>query len=275
MKLYKENAMTYQEIYQRNIGLFTQEEQDKLQNAKVAIAGVGGVGSYQAVALARIGIGELSIMDPGVFDPPDMNRQYGAMASTMDMNKATATEQILKDISPHLKITTFTSAAKNKDEVREFIKDADIVIDAIDYAGFDYKQMLHECSREAGLYVLSGPIPAYGASMQIFSPTGMPIEEFYQAPKDRTKWAKYRLPVSVIAPKDIIPDVWLDFENEKIGYLSTNGASAQLAGSLLGMEIALILTGKRKQEELILVPNMVFIDLLRQEYRKFNPLEMI
>ncbi|MEA1892687.1 MAG: ThiF family adenylyltransferase [Campylobacterota bacterium] len=266
--------MTYEEIYQRNIGLFTQEEQDKLRNAKVAVAGVGGVGSYQAVALARLGIGELSIMDPGVFDPPDMNRQYGAMASTMDINKASATEKILKDISPHLKITTFTSAAKNRDELNEFIKDADIVIDAIDYAGFDYKQMLHECSREAGLYVLSGPIPAYGASMQIFSPTGMSIEDFYGAPKDREKWAKYRLPISVIAPKDVIPDVWLDFEHEKISYLSTNGASAQLAGSLLGMEIALIITGKRKEEELTLVPDMVFVDLLRQEYRKFNPLEI-
>lgn len=35
--------MTYQEIYQRNIGLFTQEEQDRLKNTKVAIAGVGGL----------------------------------------------------------------------------------------------------------------------------------------------------------------------------------------------------------------------------------------
>jgi len=267
--------MEYDEIYQRNIGLFSKEEQNKLHNAKVCIAGVGGVGSYQAVALARLGVGEISIMDPGVFDPPDMNRQYGAMLSTMDMNKALATEKILKDISPHLKITTYTKAAQTYEDVEEFIDGADIVVDAIDYAGFDYKQMLHQCSRDAGLYVLSAPIPAFGASMQIFSPKGMPIEEFYQAPKDKKEWAKYRLPISVIAPKDIIPEVLLDFENQKIDYLSTNGASAQLAGALLGMEIALMITGKRKKDDLIVVPDMVFVDLLTREYRVFNPLKMI
>ena len=64
----------YDEIYKRNICLFTLEEQQKLGKSVVSIAGVGGVGSYQAVALARQGIGELRIMDPGVFDEPDLNR---------------------------------------------------------------------------------------------------------------------------------------------------------------------------------------------------------
>ena len=266
--------MTYEEIYQRNIGLFTQEQQELMRGAKVCIAGVGGVGSYQAVALARLGIGELSIMDPGIFDPPDMNRQYGAMESTIGMNKAIATEKLLKDISPHLKINTYTKAAQSYDEVNEFIKDADIVVDAIDYAGFDYKQMLHQCSRDAGLYVLSAPIPAFGASLQIFSPSGMTIEEFYQAPKERDKWAEFKLPLTRIAPEDVIPDVLFDFEKQKIDYLSTNGASAQLAGALLGMEASFIITKKRKDEDLIVVPDMVFVDLLSREYRKFNPLRI-
>lgn len=263
--------MNYDEIYQRNIGLFTKTEQKKLQMAKVAIAGVGGVGSYQAVALARLGVGELSIMDPGVFDEPDMNRQYGALNSTIGINKATATAPILQDINPLLKINVRTEAAETTAEVDEFIAGATLVIDAIDYAGFRPKQLFHERARKQGMYILSGPIPGFGASLQIFSPQGMTVEEFYGAPEDPKLWDNFRIPITKIAPPDAIPQVLFDFEHEKIGYLSSNGASAQLVGGLLGMEAALMITGKRAEKNLITVPDMVYIDLLQRNFVRYNP----
>jgi len=265
--------MNYNQIYQRNIGLFTEEEQNKLKNAKVAVAGVGGVGSYQAVALARLGIGELSIMDPGVFDEPDMNRQYGAMRSTIGKNKAEATAPILRDISPYLKVNVYTAAADTADDVDAFIADAALVIDAIDYAGFWHKQLLHERARSQGLYILSGPIPGFGATMQIFSPTGMTVETFYGAPENKETWGDFRIPITKIAPPDAIPQILYDFEQAKISYLSTNGASAQLVGGLLGMEAAFMITGKRTEKELITVPEMVYIDLMQRKFTVYNPLK--
>jgi molybdopterin/thiamine biosynthesis adenylyltransferase len=263
--------MNYQDMFQRNIGLFTQTEQDRLQKSKVAIAGVGGVGSYQAVALARFGVGELSIMDPGIFDPPDMNRQYGAMSSTMDQNKAEATAKLLKDINPLLKINVFTESARSESDVDAFIEGADLVIDAIDYAVFYYKYLLHKQARQAGKYILSGPIPGFGATLQIFSPTGMTIETFYMAPEDKTLWDQFKLPLSVTAPQEAIPEALHQFVNGELPYLSTNAASAQLAGALLGMEAALMISGKRLASELIVVPDIVYLDLLTREYRVFNP----
>lgn len=65
--------MDYQLCYQRNIGIFNQDQQNLLKNAKVVVAGVGGVGGIEAATLAQMGIGELVIFDPGVFDEPDMN----------------------------------------------------------------------------------------------------------------------------------------------------------------------------------------------------------
>ncbi len=267
--------MNYDEIYQRNLGLFTKDEQNRLKNAKVAVAGVGGVGSYQAVALARLGVGELSIMDPGIFDEPDMNRQYGALSSTIGINKAEATAPILMDINPGLKLNIRTEAADTVAQVDEFIAGAALVIDAIDYAGFRPKQLLHERARKQGMYILSGPIPGFGASLQIFSPTGMTVEEYYGAPENRGEWDSFRIPITRIAPPDAIPQVLYDFEHEKIAYLSSNGASAQLVGGLLGMEAALMITGKRSEKDLITVPEMVYIDLMQREFTVYNPLELV
>ena len=261
----------YSDIYKRNIGLFSTDDQQKLRDAVVAIAGVGGVGSYQAVALARQGIGELRIMDPGVFDEPDLNRQYGALVSTLGENKATATTRILKDINPYLKIKTYTEAAKNKAEIEEFIDGAALVIDAIDYAGFGHKQMLHACARARGQYILSSPIPGFGATLMVFSPTGMTMEEYYDAPADPALYKDYILSMDKLMPTEIIPAVYRDFEQGRIGYLSTNGASAQLSGALAGLEAALMITGKRKETELVVVPDIIYVDLLRRSYSTFNP----
>lgn len=261
----------YDKIYIRNIGLFTEAEQRRLKNAVVAVAGVGGVGSYQAVALARQGIGELRIMDPGTFDEPDLNRQYGAMISTLGENKAAATAKILKDINPHMKVKTYTRAAETVGEIEEFIKGADIVIDAIDYAGFNHKQLLHERARAGGQYVVSSPIPGFGASLMIFSPSGMTMEDYYGAPADPALYKNFKLSMEKIMPADKITQFYRDFEAGRIGYLSTNGASAQLSGAITGLEIALIITGKRKKEDLVVVPDVIYVDLFSRNYSVFNP----
>jgi len=261
----------YEEIYSRNIGLFTIEEQQRLRKAVVAVAGVGGVGGYQAVSMARQGIGELRIMDPGVFDEPDLNRQYGAMMSTLGENKALATEKMLRDINPFAKIKTYTKAAESRGEIEEFIKGADIVIDAIDYAGFGYKQMLHACARENDQYVLSSPIPGFGATLLIFAPDGMTMEEFYRAPYDPALYNDFRLAMGLMMPHDIFPPVYRDFEEGRVGYLATNGAAAQLSGAITGMEAAFIITGRRKKEEIIAVPEIVYVDLFNRKYSVFNP----
>jgi len=261
----------YDELYTRNIGLFTPEEQQKLRESVVSIAGVGGVGSYQAVALARQGIGELRIMDPGVFDEPDLNRQYGALMSTIGENKATATTRILKDINPYLTIKTYTKAAESREEIEEFIQGAALVIDAIDYAGFGHKQLLHVCARANGQYILSSPIPGFGATLMVFAPDGMTMEEYYNAPADPALYQNFILSMDTLMPTELIPPVYRDFEQGRIGYVSTNGASAQLSGALAGLEAALMITGKRKKADLVVIPEIIYVDLLNRSYSTYNP----
>jgi molybdopterin/thiamine biosynthesis adenylyltransferase len=260
-------TIPYEDIYLRNIGLLTKEQQQTIRNAKIAVAGVGGVGSYQAVSVVRFGIGALAIMDPGIFDEPDMNRQYGALVSTIGRNKAEVTGEMLRDMNPHLQVDVFTHGAASREEVEAFIEGADMVIDAIDYGGFHFKQMLHACARERGLFVLTGPIPGFGGTLQVFDPAGMTIEEFYGAPADPGQWPDFPIPMDRLAPADVIPEALNEFYRGERPYLSTNAASAQLVGGLVGMEAIMLLTGLRTQAKRITVPDYVYVDMLRQEYR--------
>lgn len=72
----RSQMIQYDEIYIRNIGLFTVEEQQKLRDSVVAIAGVGGVGSYQAVALARCAQSSPLFWIRSLREPPQAVRRY-------------------------------------------------------------------------------------------------------------------------------------------------------------------------------------------------------
>ncbi len=256
--------MDYFELYQRNIGSFSKEDQNKLKKSSVFIAGVGGVGGVQAVTLARMGVGTIIIMDPGVFDEPDMNRQYGAMKNTLGINKAKVTGDLLKDIAPLSKVTVYEELL-SKEQLHSLVAQCDLIIDAIDLADFKYKTLLAQCARETKKWILTSPIPDFGAILMTFSPDGMTFEEFTNCkaypPMVKHKIEKYQQNIEDI---DEIP-----FLSSK----SSIASSAMLSASILTTEVALILTGRREIENRIIVPDVLYIDLLERDIKIFNPLK--
>ncbi len=105
---------------------------DKLIQSHVLIVGLGGVGSYAAEAIARSGIGKMTIIDGDSVDPTNRNRQLQALSSTHGMNKAELMGERIKLISPETKVDVI-SQFKNPDDMKEFMKQKfSYVIDAID-----------------------------------------------------------------------------------------------------------------------------------------------
>lgn len=104
----------------------------RLQKAHVVVAGLGGVGSWVAEALARSGIGKLSLIDMDHVALSNLNRQVHALHSTLGMAKIEAMAQRLRDISPAIELAlhdTFLSL----DNLEQCIPgDCDGVADAID-----------------------------------------------------------------------------------------------------------------------------------------------
>ena len=262
--------MDYWQVYQRNIGLFSREQQQKLRDAKVFVAGVGGVGGIEAATLARFGVGELVVMDPGVFDEPDMNRQFAAMASTIGENKARATARILKDINPFLKVAALEYAPQGDAELAAQMAGSALVIDAIDYAWFDYKARFARVARSLNLLNVTAPIPGFGTLMVIFDPEGMTLEEFYGAPADPAEWPAYRIPMDRIQGAERYGDIVGRYRDGGSAYISTCAGAGALNGGLVATEIALIITGLRTREEIVFAPRVTYVDMLRRVFEVYT-----
>lgn len=87
--------------FERTERLIGKEAQQKLQSARVAVFGLGGVGGHAAEALMRAGIGQLLLVDGDAVDITNLNRQLFALHSTVGLPKAVAALQRARDINPH------------------------------------------------------------------------------------------------------------------------------------------------------------------------------
>lgn len=102
----------------------------KLKNAKIGIAGLGGLGSNIAVSLARIGIGSLVLVDFDVVEFSNLNRQY-YFIKHIGMNKTDALKEVILNINPYISLETKTTKIAEGNIV-ELFKDVDILVEALD-----------------------------------------------------------------------------------------------------------------------------------------------
>ncbi|MBQ7037418.1 MAG: tRNA threonylcarbamoyladenosine dehydratase [Clostridia bacterium] len=105
---------------------------EKLKNGHVLIFGVGGVGSYAAEAIARSGVGEITLVDFDTVSPSNINRQIPALQSTVGKKKAEVMRDRIMDINPACKVS-FIDAFCTPDNVERLIPmECSYVIDAVD-----------------------------------------------------------------------------------------------------------------------------------------------
>jgi hypothetical protein len=115
------------EIFSRNTLFWGEANQRNLQSKHVAVFGLGGVGGFCAEALARAGIGALTIVDFDKVSASNINRQLVALHSTVGQSKAKLFEARLKDINPQIKLNIVDDFYTDED-----IENIDFAADAID-----------------------------------------------------------------------------------------------------------------------------------------------
>ncbi|MDF1589133.1 MAG: tRNA threonylcarbamoyladenosine dehydratase [Gammaproteobacteria bacterium] len=104
----------------------------RLQNSHVFLAGIGGVGSFTAEALARMGVGQMTLVDHDVVSGSNTNRQLVALNSTVGMSKAEVMAERIRDINPDCHITIIKEFL-TPDTIPDLLDHPyDAVIDAID-----------------------------------------------------------------------------------------------------------------------------------------------
>ena len=105
---------------------------EKLQSAHVAVFGIGGVGSYTVEALARAGVGSLTLVDNDTVGLSNINRQLCALHSTLGKYKAEAMAGRVRDINPDCQARAITELYTEADKARFLDVRYDYIADCID-----------------------------------------------------------------------------------------------------------------------------------------------
>ncbi|MBD3612110.1 MAG: tRNA threonylcarbamoyladenosine dehydratase [Hydrogenovibrio crunogenus] len=157
-------------LFERSLLVFEEQGIKQLQNSHVLVAGVGGVGGFVIEALARAGVGKMTIVDHDSVSPSNLNRQIIALESTLGQNKAEVMKQRIYDINPACEVVTIQSFLKPDDMNELLADDFNYVVDAID--SLNCKVALVATAYQRGLKVVS----SMGAGRRI-DPSKILIED--------------------------------------------------------------------------------------------------
>lgn len=112
--------------------LIKEEGVQKLQKSKVAVFGIGGVGSFVVEGLARVGVGNFVLIDNDTVSLTNLNRQLIATHKTIGKFKVEVARERILDINPNAKVEIFKEFFMPDTETKIITKDLDYVIDCVD-----------------------------------------------------------------------------------------------------------------------------------------------
>ncbi|MTW10885.1 ThiF family adenylyltransferase [Pseudoduganella eburnea] len=168
----------YAQAFSRNIGWVTEQEQQVLRHRCAAIAGAGGVGGVHLLTLARMGVGAFNLADFDTFDVPNFNRQAGAFVSTLGQPKVEVMARMARDINPEVKIRVFPQGV-NQGNLREFLQDADVYVDGLDFFAFEARRQTYAMCEEMGVPATCAAPLGMGVAALNFVPGGMSFEDYF------------------------------------------------------------------------------------------------
>ena len=234
----------YASAYSRNIGWVTLAEQHRLRGARIAIAGLGGVGGAHLLTLARLGLSHFNIADFDEFSVHNINRQAGAFVSTFDQPKLDTLARMALDINPEIQLGLFAQGV-TPDNVDEFLKDVDVYVDGLDFFALPARRMVFAKCREKGIPALTAAPLGMGVAFLYFSPTGMSFEDYFKveghAPQEQYARFIAGLSPAMLNRDYLVAPAAVNFQ-EKRG--PSTIMACDLCAGLMGTSVLKVLLGR-------------------------------
>lgn len=167
-----ETPYEYRSLFERNLGIFSEVDQENIRKARVVIVGTGGVGGVVAIILARVGVSNIFLIDPDRYAPPDMNRQIGCFIDTIGMYKVDVLKREILRINPEAQVQTCNKRL-SFEELIEIIKEWDVVVAEADDLAYSSKVLY--IAQEIGKFAISAMPSGYMGHIMAFSPEKKPI----------------------------------------------------------------------------------------------------
>lgn len=238
----------YSQIFQRNLGVLTPEAQALLRRSRVAVAGLGGAGGSVVEALARMGVGFLRVADPGTYEIHNINRQLGALHSTVGQPKVEVVSRRLLDINPELEVDAHRGGLTPA-SATAFVDDVDLIVDAIDYYSAAARVALHRRARAKGIHIFLPPAAGFGALLLCFGPESPSLEELFGFPKQAAELETFRMDMGKLMgpPLDYLPPLFFRTPLEEPPYISTNSPGNLIAAAVTATQALKTLMYRERQ----------------------------
>lgn len=238
------STFDYEQAFSRNIGWVTRPEQEKLRSARVAIAGLGGVGGAHLLTLCRLGMSRFNIADFDDFGIHNMNRQVGAFMSTVDRPKAEVLSEMARDINPEVDVKVFAQGVTEAN-LDEFLRDVDVYVDGIDFFALPARRMLFKACYERGIPALTAAPLGMGVALMYFKPGGMSFEQYFQV-EGRSENEQYARFIAGLSPGMLQRDYLVD--PSAVNFKERRGPSTMMSCNLcagvMGVAVLKVLLGR-------------------------------
>lgn len=156
--------------------------QKKLLQSKVAIVGCGALGTFHAAALARAGVGTLSILDRDYVEPSNLQRQwlFDEQDARENLPKAAAAARAIHRINSAITVHPHI-VDLNPTNIEELLSDADLLLDATD--NFETRFLLNEFAVSTGKpWIYGAAVGSYGITMPILPGRSACLQCVYPEP---------------------------------------------------------------------------------------------
>ena len=225
--------MDYEGLFQRNYGIFSKDEQQRIRQASILIVGCGGIGGLVAIILARSGVSRFVLVEFDAYEPSNMNRQIACFVDTIGRNKAQVIKEHILRINPEAEVEAHEKLL-NHSEIAKLMPQVDLVFPAAD--DFAFSIFVFQDARKLGKTALMVVPSGTWANVSIIPPDqpspedieGLPKLSTYEDLRDTLRMRKYRfgtyfyIPVADwridyyrgfiekrLSPTQICPTVWL------------------------------------------------------------------
>lgn len=162
--------------YKRNFSSISKEEQKIIENTKVAIVGLGGLGGYVVENLARLGVRDFHIIDSGIFRRSNLNRQLLCIENNIGSSKAEEAYKRIKEIDSKARVEIFQ--ARLDKNSKHMLEGVDLVFDCLD--SIESRFDLENLCDHLGLALIHGAIGGYYGQAAISRPGYRIFKKIYK-----------------------------------------------------------------------------------------------
>lgn len=172
------------DLYARQLGITSWgiDAQEKLKNARVFVAGTGGLGSPVLLYLAAAGVGSLTVCDSDAVDISNLNRQVLHTFARIGENKVESAQKSIEERNPFITIRALKERITG-DNAGTLIEGCDLIIDCLD--NFESRYIINRVSVKKRIPMIHAGVSGFGGQLTFLQPPETPCLACFMDMKDK------------------------------------------------------------------------------------------